>query len=227
MARGTEWLYEPLGQDKEEYLLGRRIDRHTNPASLVPEKGGVGGVVDLSTKVKEDPLFMIRKSEETKRKAIISNPVKVSQIKQLVAKSHKQSRKKRNSSPERSRSRSPQHSSHTSHSSHKRRGSPVRYDRQRTAHSSKSKHRESRRMDKEEMERKRQEMRDSARAYGKQRQSASKCREEEPNRDEHGPQFLQSLRVKSLSTSTSLGDRIHRNIQSVQRTQARLESDFL
>ena len=38
MAHGTEWLYQPLGQDKEEYLLGKRIDRHTNPASLLPEK---------------------------------------------------------------------------------------------------------------------------------------------------------------------------------------------
>ena len=33
--------------------------------------------MDLTTKVKEDPLFMIRKSEEAKRKAVVSNPVKV------------------------------------------------------------------------------------------------------------------------------------------------------
>ncbi len=34
-------------------------------------------MVDLSTKIKEDPLFMIRKSEEEKRKSIVRNPVKV------------------------------------------------------------------------------------------------------------------------------------------------------
>ncbi len=34
-------------------------------------------MVDLSTKIKEDPLFMIRKSEEEKRKSVVSNPVKV------------------------------------------------------------------------------------------------------------------------------------------------------
>lgn len=36
-----------------------------------------------------------------------------------------------------------------------------------------------------------------------------------------------SLRVESLSSSASLGDRIHRNIHAVQRTSAKLDSKFL
>lgn len=35
------------------------------------------------------------------------------------------------------------------------------------------------------------------------------------------------LRVQSLSTSSSLGDRIHRNINAVQRTPAKLDSNFM
>ncbi len=47
MERGTEWLYTPLGLDKEEYLLGRKIDKHTNPSNLVPEKVSSNALIDF------------------------------------------------------------------------------------------------------------------------------------------------------------------------------------
>ncbi len=31
---GLEWLYKPVGIDKEEYLLGRRVNKHTDLVSL-------------------------------------------------------------------------------------------------------------------------------------------------------------------------------------------------
>ncbi|XP_064403671.1 pre-mRNA-splicing factor CWC25 homolog [Halichondria panicea] len=234
MERGTEWLYTPLGLDKEEYLLGRKIDKHTNPSNLVPEKicrSSEGGVVDLSTKIKEDPLFMIRKSEEEKRKSVVSNPVKVSQIKQRVAKIHKNSKKRENSSPDRSRSppsrhtrHSPPHTRHThSHTrhSHRRQGSSSATTSRRSATSSSG-----RKMSREELERKRQEMMDSARVH-RQTLKQGRAEIEETEGAKQAPHFLQSLRVSSLTTSNSVADRIHRSIQSVQRTKARLDSDFL
>lgn len=43
----------------------------------------VPSVVDLSTKVRQDPLFLIKQKEEAAKKVLASNPVKMKQLKQV------------------------------------------------------------------------------------------------------------------------------------------------
>ena len=42
-----------------------------------------GSAADLAAKVKEDPLFLIKKQEEEARKRLASNPVKMKQLQQV------------------------------------------------------------------------------------------------------------------------------------------------
>lgn len=45
----------------------------------------VGTTNDMAAKVREDPLFLIKKKEEEARKLLLSNPVKMKQIQQVSA----------------------------------------------------------------------------------------------------------------------------------------------
>ena len=114
-----EWLYRSPGVDREQYLLGRKIDRQvdpllaseekekqvhtttlafpphllywllypqalaTGPGALFTGPNAAGSTADLTTKVKEDPLFLIRKREEEARRTLASNPVKMKQLQQV------------------------------------------------------------------------------------------------------------------------------------------------
>jgi hypothetical protein len=126
-GREMEWLYKSPGVDREQYLLGRKIDRQvdpllaseerekqalaTGPGALFTGPNAASSTADLATKVKEDPLFLIRKREEEARRRLASNPVKIKQLQQLLAeeKSSKSKKKKRH------RSRSPHKEMHSEH----------------------------------------------------------------------------------------------------------------
>ena len=85
-STNVKWMYEGANSsiDREQYLLGKRI-------SKVPEDKGdfiventtndnlsvsVLERLDYESKVREDPLFAIRKKEDEKRRELLSNPVK-------------------------------------------------------------------------------------------------------------------------------------------------------
>ncbi len=110
--------------DREEYLLGKRIDRQIDPLLASEEKEkevrrrgwgrGEGGghsvllgqalatgpgalfsapdaansTADLAIKVREDPLFLIRKKEEEAKKQLASNPVKMKQLQEVCLNIH-------------------------------------------------------------------------------------------------------------------------------------------
>uniref|UniRef100_A0A096MB76 CWC25 spliceosome associated protein homolog n=3 Tax=Poeciliinae TaxID=586240 RepID=A0A096MB76_POEFO len=97
-----DWMYQgPAGQvSRDEYLLGRPIDKQITDQYEEPESGpsaetGLlpGSIfnpatpasgLDLAAKIREDPLFQIRKREEEKKREVLTNPVKMKKIKEMV-----------------------------------------------------------------------------------------------------------------------------------------------
>lgn len=86
--------------NREEYLMGRPVDKYifekiedrdascSSETGLLPgsifAKSGANSVLDMANKIREDPLFMIRKKEEEKKREVLNNPVKMKKIKELV-----------------------------------------------------------------------------------------------------------------------------------------------
>lgn len=97
-----DWMYQgPGGQvSRDEYLMGRPIDKQITEQYEEPESGpsaqtGLlpGSIfnpttpasnLDLAAKIREDPLFEIRKREEEKKREVLTNPVKMKMIKEML-----------------------------------------------------------------------------------------------------------------------------------------------
>uniref|UniRef100_A0A1A7YEQ6 CWC25 spliceosome-associated protein homolog n=1 Tax=Iconisemion striatum TaxID=60296 RepID=A0A1A7YEQ6_9TELE len=97
-----DWMYQgPSGQvSRDEYLLGRPIDKQITDQYEEPESGpsaetGLlpGSIfnpttpasnLDMAAKIREDPLFNIWKREEEKKREILTNPVKMKKIKEML-----------------------------------------------------------------------------------------------------------------------------------------------
>ncbi|RWS14185.1 pre-mRNA-splicing factor CWC25-like protein [Dinothrombium tinctorium] len=101
-----EFMYKNVSEivDKEEYLLGRKVDKtfefmrqeeekqkgdftvdeNDFTKSLFDRQATSTVTVDLSTKVREDPLYEIKKKQVEERKKIMDNPIKMKRIKQLL-----------------------------------------------------------------------------------------------------------------------------------------------
>ncbi|GIY41353.1 pre-mRNA-splicing factor CWC25 homolog [Caerostris extrusa] len=112
-----DWMYQgPAAMvNREEYLLGRKIDKTLESIKSI-ENGGeppkdeeatgsmmfssqnLSGTatVDLATKIREDPLFNIMKKEKEERKNLLSNPVKMKQLQQLLKESLGDKKSKKN-----------------------------------------------------------------------------------------------------------------------------------
>lgn len=242
----------------EQYLLGKRIDRQVDPLlasedrerqALASGPGALfigpdtaGTSADLAVKVKEDPLFLIKKKEEEARKQLVSNPVKMKQLQELLAQEKSTKHKSKN---KRDSLQSP-HRSKKSHKDKKRKRSPsplsslpsTQCQTQRT-HTYKSTftphktrpHRSG--LSREELERRRKEMMTDAESHGREREQRlrrleqDRRKEEEESSTSHSQDFLQPLRVQSMAAAGSVQERIQCSIGSVQRTRAALEKHFL
>lgn len=103
-----DWMYTGQQRDNtEEFLLGKRIESKDladdNKSTNIPEKvsedrGYNPKASDVLMKVKEDPLFLIRKREEQSRKELAMNPLKVQQMKAMLEKqlqNNKKNKKKK------------------------------------------------------------------------------------------------------------------------------------
>ncbi|KAJ8364929.1 hypothetical protein SKAU_G00137600, partial [Synaphobranchus kaupii] len=108
-----DWMYQgPGGQvSREEYLLGRPIDKQITQQYEEPESGPSAqngllpgsifcpttpaSALDLATKIREDPLFAIRKREEEKKREVLTNPVKMKKIKEMLQHNLEKKQKKR------------------------------------------------------------------------------------------------------------------------------------
>lgn len=108
-----DWMYHGPGGmvNREEYLLGRPVDKYVldkiddkeaGPSSetgLLPGSifapVGANSALDMASKIREDPLFMIRKREEEKKKEVLKNPVKMKKIREMLQNSLEKSEKKK------------------------------------------------------------------------------------------------------------------------------------
>lgn len=336
----VDWLYKGPGTvNRDEYLLGKPIDKAVDPTLIEEERekqaleSGPGALfasidtsntsIDLEVKIREDPLFIIRKREEEAKKRLLNNPIKMKQLQELAVKDkgkkhkhkskkkrkkishhdsssdsdsdddsrhrHTDSRNRRHRDPspqetrEHYRDRSPYRQRETERrhqtstresnrghrniqsngSSEQSRGSGLGSYRssrskesyrdsrlQEGPHSSSRSYRDSRsregyskgtrsgqssvtrRMDPAELERKRQEMMASAKERDREREKRVRLYESEMKKEEEEAltsqnDFLKPLKVQSLTSSKTLEDRIHRNINSVQRTRSALNDSFM
>ncbi|XP_043911226.1 pre-mRNA-splicing factor CWC25 homolog isoform X2 [Protopterus annectens] len=140
----------PAGSiNREEYLLGRPIDKYVLgkqeedagpsaetgllPGSIFSATGAISAL-DMAAKIREDPLFAIRKREEEKKKEVLNNPVKMKKIREFLEYNLNKKEKKRKKEKKKKHKKSRHHSSSTEESSsgdercreksHKKRESP-------------------------------------------------------------------------------------------------------
>ncbi|XP_077170598.1 pre-mRNA-splicing factor CWC25 homolog [Paroedura picta] len=108
-----DWMYQGPGGmvNREEYLMGRPVDKYVFQAMDDKEAGcssetgllpgsifapaGANSALDMASKIREDPLFMIRKREEEKKREVLNNPVKMKKIKELLQSSLDKKKKRK------------------------------------------------------------------------------------------------------------------------------------
>ncbi|KAG8566231.1 hypothetical protein GDO81_013149 [Engystomops pustulosus] len=119
-----DWMYQGPGGmvNRDEYLLGRPVDKFILDKMQDPESGpstetgllpgsifsssGAASTLDIANKIREDPLFMIRKREDEKRREVLKNPVKMKKIRELLQTSlDKKSKKKKKEKKKRKKER--------------------------------------------------------------------------------------------------------------------------
>ncbi|XP_078453965.1 pre-mRNA-splicing factor CWC25 homolog isoform X2 [Lampetra fluviatilis] len=107
-----DWMYQGPGSlvNREEYLLGKPIDKYASdklmeeppgPTSTGLPTGSIFAATttplsanDMAAKIREDPLFLIRKKEEQKKREVLQNPVKMKKIKEMLKKNILKEKKK-------------------------------------------------------------------------------------------------------------------------------------
>ncbi|KTG04160.1 hypothetical protein cypCar_00042247, partial [Cyprinus carpio] len=265
-----DWMYQgPAGQiSREEYLLGRPIDKQITQQYEEPESGpsaetGLlpGSIFnptssvstnDMAAKIREDPLFEIRKfnlhfifskREEEKKRGVLTNPVKMKEIQKMLRhnlekeKKRTQKKKKREEKERRKEKRHRKKSSSCNEDDTKNRFfvCQKRNDQMSqpliniTNQAMDFKH-----LSAEELEKKRREMMDFAHEREVERQNnvhRYKRQEEQEKARDNARQdrqagFIHDMKLESAATS-SLEDRVKRNIHSIQRTPAALEKNFM
>ncbi|NXP61800.1 CWC25 factor, partial [Chloropsis cyanopogon] len=128
-----EWMYQGPGGmvNRDEYLLGRPVDKFildkvgdrdgAGDAGLLPgsifARAGASSVLDMATKIREDPLFMIRKREEEKKREVLNNPVKMKKIKALLQNSLEKKERKRKKERKKKKEKKKKHKKHRRRSS--------------------------------------------------------------------------------------------------------------
>ncbi|XP_034744115.1 pre-mRNA-splicing factor CWC25 homolog [Etheostoma cragini] len=136
-----DWMYQgPAGQvSRDEYLLGRSIDKQITDQYEEPESGpsaetGLlpGSIfnpttpasnLDLAAKIREDPLFEIRKREEEKKREVLSNPVKMKKIKEMLRQNLDKRDKKKKRKKEKKEKQRKEDKERRKEKKHKRRSS--------------------------------------------------------------------------------------------------------
>ncbi|XP_033729091.1 pre-mRNA-splicing factor CWC25 homolog [Pecten maximus] len=101
-APAMDWMYKGEKPCEEDYLLGKRVDRHVEKEEEPPKQDDIFGerikaniALDMAAKAREDPLFAIRKREEEARKRLLENPIKMKMLKKSLEKQHKKEKKKK------------------------------------------------------------------------------------------------------------------------------------
>jgi hypothetical protein len=101
VSKRLDWMYQTpssesgFEKDKEEYLLGKKIElpkEFVTDVVIAPSVYGsrANTGMDLQSKVREDPMLMIKQREQEALKRILSDP---SRVKQIESKSDRKSSK--------------------------------------------------------------------------------------------------------------------------------------
>lgn len=296
-----DWMYQGPAAlvDREQYLTGRQIDKtfeileqheKSNFAPASDNGCQIGSLfnqgmsttqapVDIANKIREDPLFMIRKQEEEKQKKLLTNPIKLKQLQEMLknslssSKDKKKKRKKhktRHSDNEDNRSGKRKHhaingkkekvhekhskrkkhskqdyvqtessdSDSSDHDNVKRKYTDKKHERRsiksnRENGSYKSQHHELhiKKLSKEEMDCKRQEMMDNAIWREEQRQKNVQQYKEEEIKESvlsekvKSKDFIKPMLLKAADSGT-VEARIKQNIYNVQRNRGSMDTNF-
>lgn len=89
LSNKVEWLYSGDKIDRDAYLLGKPIDKLLIEKEILkPKESEIAiSAVDLANKIREDPLFEIKKQEIEAKKRLLENPMRMKQLKQMISKS--------------------------------------------------------------------------------------------------------------------------------------------
>ncbi|KAM4691910.1 pre-mRNA-splicing factor CWC25 homolog [Rhinophrynus dorsalis] len=136
-----DWMYQGPGGmvNREEYLLGKPVDKFILDQIQDPESGpstetgllpgsifsasGANTTLDIANKIREDPLFMIRKREDEQKREVLKNPVKMKKIREMLQVSlDKKSKKKKKEKKKRRKERKASSSSEEDSSEEEDRG---------------------------------------------------------------------------------------------------------
>jgi hypothetical protein len=78
-----EWIYTGDHTKSEDFLLGKKYDADPQP-NTISEDTTITSTIDLANKIREDPLYLIKKKEIEQKKRILDNPVRLKQLKELL-----------------------------------------------------------------------------------------------------------------------------------------------
>uniref|UniRef100_A0A8C4TG83 CWC25 spliceosome associated protein homolog n=1 Tax=Erpetoichthys calabaricus TaxID=27687 RepID=A0A8C4TG83_ERPCA len=242
-----DWMYQGPGSHikQEEYLMGRPVDKYifekyeqkesgpSEETGLLPgtifSTNASNSVQDLAAKIREDPLFLIRSVSITfpeRNIKLVSIPSILFMLQQnLKKKSKKKDKKKKHKKRHRKSSDSESSSSEDERFAKKYQSSCISITCNFLCFF--------RNLSAEDLEQKRKEMmefaswRDKERVSNIERYKRQDEKEREvEKKDTRDGKFIHEMKLESASTS-SLEDRVKRNIHSIQRTPVALEKSFM
>lgn len=79
----------------DNIIIFAAVQDNTIPGSSFSSDANANTPADLAAKVRDDPLFLIRKKEEEKKKELINNPIKMKQLRQMLQDNLTKSKKKK------------------------------------------------------------------------------------------------------------------------------------
>jgi len=79
-----EWIYTGDRTKSEDFLLGKKYDADSKAPALTEDDTAAVSTIDLANKIREDPLYLIKKKEIEQKKKILENPVRLKQLKELL-----------------------------------------------------------------------------------------------------------------------------------------------
>ncbi|XP_014667643.1 PREDICTED: pre-mRNA-splicing factor CWC25 homolog isoform X2 [Priapulus caudatus] len=108
MQENLGWMYNKPTVERDEYLMGRKVDRafeqlegQHQEESILDKPGAKFGhnhgssTIDSESKIREDPLLAIRMKEEEKKREIFNNPVKMKQLQKMAEERQKSKKNKK------------------------------------------------------------------------------------------------------------------------------------
>ncbi len=79
-----EWIYTGDRTKSEDFLLGKKYDADSKAPTSTEDDTAAVSTIDLANKIREDPLYLIKKKEIEQKKKILENPVRLKQLKELL-----------------------------------------------------------------------------------------------------------------------------------------------